>query len=178
MALVKNSLIFRDLNTNSFTGVIPDYFGSKPNLIDLDISNNPTLTGTFPKTMLNKLFPGGQCTFAKTNVCFGPGYNGNCGILVACPNYCSTAASIWIDMGGAISNVPNNYASDCCTDNRILCDLSMQITQIDFSNSNLVLAIPASIADLSYLNTIYFRNNSIIGGIPLQLGSLNQLQRL
>ena len=97
--------------------------------------------------------------------------------LVFSQSDCLILNTIWTDLGGS-SSVP--VIPNCCnlgTDMRLSCR-NNRIIAMDFSNRQLPGTLPASIAELTELESLALDRNNITGSIPSTLNNLKNLKFL
>ena len=174
------------LQYNQLEGPIPpelgnleahDVFNIDFPLLDLNLSNNPELTGTLPQGLIDLM-----TMHAGVNVIT------NCtGISAAeCPQerladileilYQSTNGERWSNSGGGwAANIPNsvnlNYLYGVTFS-------AGKIIRLELRENRLSGTIPAELGDLSELSWLLLDENQLSGTIPASLGMLSSLQYL
>lgn len=125
---------------------------------------------------------------------FSKGYSFNCNSpdLDVTVNECIAINDMYISLGIAESNLPenilNSWGSDisdqvCEANNGFItkgihCDNFQRVTKLSLSSSDLTGSIPSSIGNLINLTDLYLHKNQITGKIPVEIGDLDNLSLL
>ncbi|KAJ4766410.1 Non-specific serine/threonine protein kinase [Rhynchospora pubera] len=167
---------------NNLTGPVPAQLGATGRLYLLDISSN-RLTGTIPTTLCpsNNL----KVLILLKNFLFGPIPEslGRCLSLVRVrlgQNYLNGSIPqglIYLPNLNLLE-LQNNFLSGPLLENPNPKQDQIQLAQLNLSNNLLSGPIPASIANLSSLQTLLLSDNRLTGPIPGSISQLDQLVKL
>ncbi|KAL0358342.1 UNVERIFIED_CONTAM: Polygalacturonase inhibitor [Sesamum angustifolium] len=92
------------------------------------------------------------------------------------PNDKKALLKIKKDLNNAYDFVSWDPKTDCCEWNSVECDeKTNRITGIDISNSDLKLPMPASIGDVTFLESLSFHKTNLTGQIPIAITKLTKL---
>ncbi|KAL0917737.1 hypothetical protein M5K25_012823 [Dendrobium thyrsiflorum] len=171
-----------ELFMNNFTGAIPERLGSSGKLQLLDLSSNK-ITGTIP----DELCPSNQLKILILfkNFLFGslPERLGNCLSLTRvrlAENYFNGSVPLGLIYLPLLDllELHNNYFSGTISENSDQERGESRLTVLNLSNNLFSGPIPASISNLSFLETLILSENRFSGVIPADIGRLQRLEKV
>ncbi|CAO2152438.1 unnamed protein product [Urochloa humidicola] len=168
---------------NNLTGRVPVGLGAAAPLRLVDLSSN-RLTGVIPDTLCNS----GELHTAilMNNFLFGPIPRslGSCGTLTRVrlgQNYLNgsiPAGLLYLPNLNLLELQNNLLSGDVPANPSAAASSTSQLAQLNLSNNLLTGALPATLANLTSLQTLLASNNRISGEVPPELGSLRRLVKL
>ena len=183
------SLVDLRLRSNNLSGPLPPEIGELINLEHLDVYNNPDLVGLMPRTMLN--LPLGYLNIADTYVCphLDDEFQDWLGRIerasgLWCPPtlterfalsefYTAAGGDSWTNNSGWDSDsvVSNWHGVTANTGDSL-------VRRLALPSNGLQGSLAPAIANLRKLETLDLANNSVTGGIPISMTSMDALDTI
>ena len=183
------SLVDLRLRSNNLSGPLPPEIGELINLEHLDVYNNPDLVGLMPRTMLN--LPLGYLNIADTYVCphLDDEFQDWLGRIerasgLWCPPtlterfalsefYTAAGGDSWTDNSGWDSDsvVSNWHGVTANTGDSL-------VRRLALPSNGLQGSLAPAIGNLRKLETLDIGNNSVTGGIPISMTSMDALDTI